>query len=162
MKDWDAETAAAMNDEPVELTDEEFMAATGGGPAEPTPEEYMATAPLFVVVLGSMDWDEPVVVQAALLAWAQHHRDRAITVVTTGAPGGAEDEARRFAEMQGWHTIVIAPEQLLDAQMMIAVSFAFVKPGSKADEFTGVYASRHAVRRFTVETLRPITTRSDW
>lgn len=151
MKDWDAETAAAMgDDEPAELSEEEFLLATGGGQNMVAP-----SPPLFIVVFGSMSWDEPVVVQAALLAWQQHHLGRRVNLITTGAPGGAEEEARQVAERNGWATMVIDVTELTGMQIPIAASFAFVTQDSDALAFSAEYGSRYPLRRFMVETIQP-------
>lgn len=155
------------NEEPLVLTEEEEAAlneeAWGTGPEDAAEDERRWNPPLHVVVIGSTGWDEPVVVQAALLAWAQHHPDRDVVVWTTGAPDGAEAEAREFAQRNGWATPTASSSDILEGRVEEpTVSLAFVLPGTEADEFATEYSHRRPVRRFTVESLMPNTRWLRW
>lgn len=161
-RDFEAETAAAYAemDEPIELSEEEFRLATEGDDREDMPEEEHlhfsapAVPPLDAIVVGSLDWDEPLVVQAALLGWAQQHAGRDFVLWTTDAPEGAEATARHFAGMQGWRTVTVPPEGLLDAPATIA--FGFLVPGAVGSaDLVADLAARRPVRVFTVESRRP-------
>lgn len=147
MTDWDAETTAAYLDEPQ----------VGGNRA---PETAPAVPPLHVAVVGSTEWDDPLVVQAALLSWYRHHTDRPIILWTTGAPTGAENDAREHAERSNWTVIETDPDRILEQEFTVV--FGFVTPGSDAAEFARDLAVRKPVRLFTVESLRPRSRWSQW
>jgi hypothetical protein len=166
------------NDEPVELSDEEINLALDDkdDPANDRPEELTVPdvtgraalrgeepgpVPLIVVVIGSTTFDEPFAVQSVLLGWGQRHADHPIYLWTSGAPEGAEAQAKIFANANGWQTVDVQPETLLGVDEA-AVTFAFVTPGSRAAEFAADIAQRRPVRQLTLETLRPRSRWNEW
>lgn len=154
-RDFESEIAAAYADE--QAADD---AAEGDYPDSQTREpEHLHFAappspPLEVLVVGSLDWDEPLVVQAALLGWSQRHQDRSVVLWTTDAPEGAEETARHFAQANGWQVVVSTPEQLLEVKPTVA--FGFLVPGAVGSaDLVDDLAARRPVRVFTVESRRP-------
>lgn len=157
MTDWDAKMADAMLDEHAEAeVIDETLAEKSEGVAMPS----APIQPLHVVVVGSAAWDEPLLVQAALLSWANHHGGQPVILWTTGAPVGAELEAREFAHRSGWRAAESTPELLLE--MDATVVFGFVTPDGEARELLETIATRRPVRLLTLATLQPKSRWSRW
>jgi hypothetical protein len=159
MKDWDAETAAALNDEP----EPEAGPGPSGASDVREPEIQMPNIPappLSVIVVGSSAWDEPLVVQAALLGWANAHRDRSVILFTTGSPRGAELDAREFGVRSGWAVAEASPDRLLNTEA--TVSFAFIVPGSDAELLADELGLRRPLRKMTLESVTPMSRWNTW
>jgi len=148
MTDWDERIAEALDEAPERPEPD----------VPPTPE--IPLPPLQVAVVGSTRWDEPLVVQATLLGWAQHHQDRNVILWTTGAPDGAEEAAREWAGRAGWSIAEATPAQMIERDA--TVTFAFVLPGTDAMILAANIGHRRPLRMVTLETLEPDTPWNRW
>lgn len=166
MTDWDAKMADAMTDElDTERVDEWDLEHERIDVEAPDDEPEMTMPsepiqPLHVVVVGSAAWDEPLLVQAALLTWANQHASHPVMLWTAGAPDGAEVEAREFGQRAGWRVSETKPELLLEIEATVV--FAFLTPEGEARELVDLIATRRPVRVMTLETLRPRSRWSKW
>lgn len=164
MTDWDARMADAMLDKRAENDALSFVepvdSETGEYVTDGVTLPSMAVAPLHVIVVGSTAWDEPLLVQASLLSWAQHHAEQPVYLWTTGAPTGAELEAREFGHRSGWR-VNESPADLI-VEIEATVVFGFITAGGKAGELLETIATRRPVRQLTLESLRPRSRWNEW
>lgn len=148
MTDWDGRIAEALDENaPTE-------------PAAPSAPPEIPPPPLIVAVVGSTRWDDPLVVQATLLGWAQRHSDRNVILWTTGAPDGAEESAREWAGRAGWSIAEVTPDMMI--QQHPTVTFAFVLPDTDAMILAANIGHRRPVRMVTLEILEPHTPWNRW
>jgi hypothetical protein len=123
-RDWDAEVAAATQDEEqveMDLT------------VPPPPVN-----PVTVVVVGSADWSQNALVGAVLQEWWENAGHPPVQLVTSGCPTGAEAAARQLFPQ--WHLVTVRDEGL--AELRDILVFAFIR-----DHSPGATAALKALRR---------------
>lgn len=102
-----------------------------------------------LLVIGSADWEDDVVVGAALTEWLNRHHDHDLIVATTGCPVGAEARAAEIAQAYGAQIATIRAEQIVAG--IFASGLAFIRNGSAG---ANVVLERAAAAGIGIEVFR--------
>lgn len=149
--DWDERMSSAYADEPYHYGDRDDDESPGPEPQRELPEHV---PPRHLLVVGSAQWNQPLIVQAVLLGWVHEHGNPPI-VLTVGMGVGAEEDARQFGSAHGWNVISQTDAGILaDAERADAV-FAFVRDTSDVSSLVSAIAARRAVRVFRDDVEQP-------
>lgn len=156
--DWDRRIAAAMADEGIVYApvDPAETLADAGEDESHHPEHIAPPLPpRHLVVIGSAQWNQPLIVQAVLLGWAHEHGNPPV-ILTVGMGVGAEEYARAFGTAHGWNVISQTDVGIIaDAERADAV-FAFVRDTSEVSSLVSAIAARRAIRVFRDDVEKPI------
>jgi hypothetical protein len=165
--DWDQRVADAMADEgivyapvdPAETFAEEpehYGEGPDAGDDESHKPEHIASPmpPRRLLVVGSAQWNQPLVVQAVLLGWLMEHGNPPV-VLTVGMGAGAEEHARAFGAARDWTVISQTDIGMLHDAETVDAAFAFVRDGSEVSSLVSAIATRRAIRVFSDEVERP-------
>lgn len=142
-RDWDAETASALDAHDSEDADWRDVAWRDDEGEPDAPLQAMAAPlpPTPVIVVGSFAWENAAAVHGALRAWTASQGGVPAVLYTSGCPHGAEAQAVEFATSMGWPTIALRDEELV---LVPAPAFVFLR-----DESSGASALADELRRRT-------------